>query len=238
VISDDHTTNQLSLSTSSLDGRQTLHPIAVSSGRAAPTHPNSLPLSDCVVWSEAGRYVITGNHWDCSVRLYRFSLLSSQTGSSNPFLKLATYTLLQSIRVHTGRVTCLAASKCQSVLASGSEDCTILLWTMCMDDSLGDTVYIAEHPLRVLTGHDSPVICVAINQKMNICVSCSSQPMCLVHRLHDGQLVRKIIFSPAPHSVPTCVLISPLGYLVFGCQATTNTVSCDYVWFQRLIVVD
>jgi hypothetical protein len=44
VISDDHTTNQLSLNMSSVDGRLTLHPIAVSAGRAIRTHPNSVPL--------------------------------------------------------------------------------------------------------------------------------------------------------------------------------------------------
>lgn len=167
VVASDHTTHQLVLT---CKDQVSLHPLAVTSASTdlggSPTHPNSPTMPNAVAWSASGRYVITGNHWDGSVRFYRFGSLSSQAGGSNPFLKLAAYSLLQCLRTHEGRVVSVSLSPCQRLLACGSSDCTVSLWKVSLDDGFSRVPHIEERPSSILVGHDSSVVCVAINSDM------------------------------------------------------------------------
>lgn len=86
--------------------------------------------------------------------------------------------IVQIIFGHYGVVTCLARSECNITsdcyIASGSEDCTVLLWhwnarAQCIVGE-GDQ----PTPRAVLTGHDQPVNCVVISAELGLVISGST----------------------------------------------------------------
>ena len=86
--------------------------------------------------------------------------------------------IVQIVFGHFGLVTCLARSECNITsdcyIASGSEDCTVLLWHW--NARAQSIVGEAEMPTprAVLTGHDQPVSCVVISAELGLVLSGSS----------------------------------------------------------------
>jgi len=79
---------------------------------------------------------------------------------------------------HYGVVTCLSRSECNITsdcyIASGSSDCTILLWHW---NARSQTIVgEGDHPTprATLTGHEQPVTSVAISAELGLVVSASS----------------------------------------------------------------
>lgn len=116
----------------------------------------------------------SGGHWDHSMRV-----TSVETGR-----------LIQTITLHSDVVTCLA-SACdydQYFLASGSRDCTIMVWNgiqVGKEDPLGKP--------QILYGHDDTVNSVAINAQLNIVVSGSNDGTIIIHSLRDFTYIRSIV---------------------------------------------
>ncbi len=97
---------------------------------------------------------------------------------------------------HYGVVTCLARSECNinsdCYVASGSEDCTVLLWhwnarSQSVVGEGGEGHRPA--PRAVLTGHDAPVRCVVISAELGLVLSGSEDGPILVHTTF-GDLLR------------------------------------------------
>ena len=107
------------------------------------------------------RFLIVCGFWDNSFRVF-----ATETAK-----------IAQIIFGHYGVVTCLARSECNITsdcyIASGSSDCTVLLWhwNSRTQSIVGD----GDHPTprATLTGHEQPVSCVAISAEMGLVVSSS-----------------------------------------------------------------
>ena len=88
-------------------------------------------------------------------------------------------------------MTCLARSECNITsdcyIASGSEDCTVLLWHW--NARAQSIVGEAEHPTprAVLTGHDQPVSCVVISAELGLVISGSNGNLLLISLLIRGK---------------------------------------------------
>ncbi len=122
-----------------------------------------------------GRYLFSCGHWDWSVRV-----TSVDTGR-----------LVQTLVQHNDVVTCLALTKDfgQRWLVTGSRDCTLIVWDISLDRSLG----IVITPIRSIYGHDDTINCVAINPELDMVLSGSDDGTMMIHNLRDGKYVRSII---------------------------------------------
>lgn len=103
---------------------------------------------------------------------------------------------------HTNGVTCLAVHPNGKILASGSHDCTVIVWSN-----------------HTLAGHSAPVLCLAISPDGQTLVSGSQDQEIKVWKLSNGELLRTL----TGHSAAVCSLvISPDGQtLVSGSLDTT-----------------
>jgi WD40 repeat protein len=114
---------------------------------------------NCFVVTVDSRFILACGFWDNSFRVF--------SGDSAK--------IVQIIFGHYGVVTCLARSECNITsdcyIASGSEDCTVLLWHWnARSQSIvgeGET----PTPRAVLTGHDQPLNCVVISAELGLVIS-------------------------------------------------------------------
>ena len=118
--------------------------------------------SNCFVVTVDSRFIIACGFWDNSFRVF-----SADTAK-----------IVQIVFGHFGLVTCLARSECNITsdcyIASGSEDCTVLLWhwNARAQSIVGEAD--TPTPRAVLTGHDQPVSCVVISAELGLVLSGSS----------------------------------------------------------------
>lgn len=103
---------------------------------------------------------------------------------------------------HTNGVTCLAVHPNGKILASGSHDCTVIVWSN-----------------HTLVGHSAPVLCVAISPDGQTLVSGSQDKEIKVWNPSNGELLRTL----TGHSAPVLSLVmSPDGQtLVSGSEDNT-----------------
>jgi serine/threonine protein kinase len=103
---------------------------------------------------------------------------------------------------HTNGVTCLAVHPNGKILASGSHDCTVIVWSN-----------------HTLVGHSAPVLCVTISPDGQTLVSGSQDKEIKVWNLNNGELLRTL----TGHSAPVLSLVmSPDGQtLVSGGEDKT-----------------
>lgn len=97
---------------------------------------------------------------------------------------------------HFGIVTCLSRSECNITsdcyIASGSEDCTVLLWhwNARTQTIVGESAECPT-PRAALTGHESAITAVAVSAEMGLVVSGSRDGLVLVHTTF-GDLLRSL----------------------------------------------
>jgi WD40 repeat protein len=92
--------------------------------------------------------------------------------------------IVQIVFGHYGVVTCLSRSECNITsdcyVASGSADCTVLLWHW---NARSQTI-VGEGevptPRATLTGHEQPVTSVVISAELGLVVSGSTGELCVV----------------------------------------------------------
>ncbi|XP_033217051.1 neurobeachin-like [Belonocnema kinseyi] len=115
--------------------------------------------SNCFITTIDSRFIVACGFWDNSFRLF-----STETAK-----------IVQIIFGHYGVVTCLTRSDLNAMtdcyIASGSADCTVLLWhwnarTQAIVGE-GET----PAPRATLTGHEQPVTTVAISVELGLVVS-------------------------------------------------------------------
>jgi len=156
--------------------------------------------TNCFVVTVDSRFIISCGFWDNSFRVF-----SADTAK-----------IVQIIFGHFGLVTCLARSECNITsdcyIASGSEDCTVLLWHW--NARAQSIVGEGEHPTprAVLTGHDQPVSCVVISAELGLVISGSNDGPILVHTTF-GDLLRSLDTPPSLSS-PSNLVLSREGFVV------------------------
>ncbi|KAG8038584.1 hypothetical protein G9C98_006280, partial [Cotesia typhae] len=117
---------------------------------------------------------------------------------------------------HYGVVTCLSRSECNITsdcyIASGSADCTVLLWhwNARTQTIVGESE--APAPRATLTGHEQPVTAVVISAELGLVVSGSYYGPVLVHTTF-GDLLRSLE-PPSGFISPENIAMSREGVIV------------------------
>lgn len=95
---------------------------------------------------------------------------------------------------HYGVVTCLSRSECNITsdcyIASGSADCTVLLWHWNARTQTIVGEGEAPAPRATLTGHEQPVTAVVISAELGLVVSGSH---CTYYKLKKKRTLRESV---------------------------------------------
>lgn len=116
--------------------------------------------SNCFLTTVDSRFLMACGFWDNSFRVFATD----------------TAKIVQIVYGHFGIVTCLSRSECNITsdcyVASGSEDCTVLLWhwNARTQTIVGESAECPT-PRAALTGHESPITTVAVSAEMGLVVS-------------------------------------------------------------------
>ena len=129
------------------------------------------------------KHIIMSPFFDNSFRVY-----STETGK-----------LVQIVYGHRGIVSCLARSECNVVadfyLASGSQDCSVLLWTWnakyAQVEGNGTSSFLNPLPKLTLCGHKSTIISLLISAELGLIVSASRNTI-LIHTTSHGECITEI----------------------------------------------
>uniref|UniRef100_A0A1B0AJ54 BEACH domain-containing protein n=1 Tax=Glossina pallidipes TaxID=7398 RepID=A0A1B0AJ54_GLOPL len=156
--------------------------------------------SNCFVTTVDSRFLIACGFWDNSFRVF-----STETAK-----------IVQIVFGHFGVVTCLARSECNITsdcyIASGSADCTVLLWHWnARTQSIvgeGDV----PTPRTTLTGHEQAVTSVVISAELGLVVSGSTNGPVLIHTTF-GDLLRSLD-PPFDFNSPELIAMSREGFIV------------------------
>ncbi|XP_043473809.1 neurobeachin isoform X2 [Leptopilina heterotoma] len=158
--------------------------------------------SNCFITTIDSRFIVACGFWDNSFRVF-----STETAK-----------IVQIIFGHYGVVTCLTRSDLNAMtdcyIASGSADCTVLLWhwNARTQTIVGEGETPA--PRATLTGHEQPVTAVAISVELGLVVSGSHYGPVLVHTTF-GDLLRSLE-APNGFSSPENLAISREGLVVIN----------------------
>ncbi|KAF4531789.1 hypothetical protein B566_EDAN011825 [Ephemera danica] len=156
--------------------------------------------SNCFVTTVDSRFLVACGFWDNSFRVF-----ATETAK-----------IVQIVYGHYGVVTCLSRSECNITsdcyIASGSGDCTVLLWHW---NARTQTI-VGEGeiptPRATLTGHEQPVLSVVISAELGLVVSGSQNGPVLVHTTF-GDLLRSLEPAAGAHS-PENIAMSREGLIV------------------------
>ncbi|KZC14375.1 Neurobeachin, partial [Dufourea novaeangliae] len=156
--------------------------------------------SNCFVTTVDSRFLVACGFWDNSFRVF-----STETAK-----------IVQIVFGHYGVVTCLSRSECNITsdcyIASGSADCTVLLWHWNARTQTIVGEGEAPAPRATLTGHEQPVTAVVISAELGLVVSGSYCGPVLVHTTF-GDLLRSLE-APNGFSSPENIAMSREGVIV------------------------
>ncbi|XP_025991143.1 neurobeachin isoform X3 [Solenopsis invicta] len=156
--------------------------------------------SNCFVTTVDSRFLVACGFWDNSFRVF-----STETAK-----------IVQIVFGHYGVVTCLSRSECNITsdcyIASGSADCTVLLWHWNARTQTIVGEGEAPAPRATLTGHEQPVTAVVISAELGLVVSGSHYGPVLVHTTF-GDLLRSLE-APNGFSSPENIAMSREGIIV------------------------
>ncbi|XP_011054395.1 PREDICTED: neurobeachin isoform X5 [Acromyrmex echinatior] len=156
--------------------------------------------SNCFVTTVDSRFLVACGFWDNSFRVF-----STETAK-----------IVQIVFGHYGVVTCLSRSECNITsdcyIASGSADCTVLLWHWNARTQTIVGEGEAPAPRATLTGHEQPVTAVVISAELGLVVSGSHYGPVLVHTTF-GDLLRSLE-APNGFSSPENIAMSREGVIV------------------------
>jgi WD40 repeat protein len=103
-------------------------------------------------------------------------------------------TLMQHLRQHKGRITCISLGRDERTLVTGSSDCTLLVWQLEYEEAANKIAgllqegktYVKSEPRHRLRGHEDEVVAVAVQSELDVCVSVSARGLVLLHSLRKG----------------------------------------------------
>ncbi|XP_037030161.1 neurobeachin isoform X5 [Bradysia coprophila] len=156
--------------------------------------------SNCFVTTVDSRFLLACGFWDNSFRVF-----STETAK-----------IVQIIYGHFGVVTCLSRSECNITsdcyIASGSSDCTVLLWhwNARTQSIVGEGE--VPTPRATLTGHEQAVTSVVISAELGLVVSGSINGPVLIHTTF-GDLLRSLD-APSDFYSPEIITMSREGFIV------------------------
>ncbi|CAO1410709.1 unnamed protein product [Diamesa hyperborea] len=156
--------------------------------------------ANCYVTTVDSRFLIACGFWDNSFRVF-----STETAK-----------IVQIVFGHFDVVTCLSRSECNITsdcyIASGSADCTILLWhwNARTQSIVGEGE--VPTPRATLTGHEQAVTSVVISAELGLVVSGSINGPVLVHTTF-GDLLRSLE-APSDFLSPEIITMSREGFIV------------------------
>jgi neurobeachin-like protein 1/2 len=149
---------------------------------AAPFSP-VIDIKSCLfVVSHDAKFIISGAHWDWSLRVY--SLLKSK--------------MITSIIHHTDIITCVALDSTGLVLVTGSRDTTCVIWHLSFDDYRTMNTSTEQDssslllPTVTLYGHTAEVTCLAVSMELDLTVSGSLDGTCNIHTVQHGVYLRTL----------------------------------------------
>jgi WD40 repeat protein len=143
------------------------------------------------VLSPNNKLLVTCGHWDNSFRV--FSIERGRQLARNDH--------------HNDIVTCMALDRVGTGehLITGSRDTTCVVWRFASNE-------VYEHPLQILYGHDSEVMCVDISTELDMAVSGAKDGTCIIHTVGRGHYMHTLLPRKERHR---CVVnhahISSLG---------------------------
>ena len=166
----------------------------------------SLVTPQHVLFSCDGKLLFEVNNWDDSLRVY-----AVQSAINTEQLKLGlkdrsaafgslSCTLMQHLRQHKGRITCISLGKDERTLVTGSSDCTLLVWQLEYEEAANKIAgllqegktYVRGEPRHRLRGHEDEVVAVAVQSELDVCVSVSARGLVLLHSLMKGWFLLRI----------------------------------------------
>ncbi|CAH1159867.1 unnamed protein product [Phaedon cochleariae] len=156
--------------------------------------------SNCFVTTVDSKFLIACGFWDNSFRVFAAD----------------TAKIVQIVFGHYGVVTCLSRSECNITsdcyVASGSADCTVLLWHWNARTQTVVGEGETPTPRATLTGHEQPVSSVVISAELGLVVSGSYHGPVLVHTTF-GDLLRSLD-PPSSFVSPENIAMSREGVIV------------------------
>ncbi|XP_065829708.1 lipopolysaccharide-responsive and beige-like anchor protein isoform X2 [Oscarella lobularis] len=177
-----------------------------------PLDQSLTPSAACFAPTGDHRHILACGYWDNSFKCFAFD-----TGR-----------LIQSVFGHRAVVSCLAYSprygppgtpaavSGDGVVATGSRDTTVLVWRwsassqrIAADD--GDDGNAT--PRAILTGHEHPIVCVAVSGTHGLVASGSQGGICLLHAT-SGDLLRSLT-TPTGLTRPHLAAFGCDGQVVF-----------------------
>lgn len=157
--------------------------------------PGAKVHSRLFVLSSDGKFLVSGGHWDNSVRAY--SLLRSKQ--------------VAHVILHKDVVTSLATDNCGMYLMTGSRDTTCIIWEL---NQLGSGSFLPDKPFQILCGHDSEVTCVAVITELDMALSGSKDGTVNVHSVREGHFLHTLRL---PGDLPEQVALLSASHLGFIC---------------------
>ncbi|XP_065158028.1 neurobeachin isoform X5 [Atheta coriaria] len=158
--------------------------------------------SNCFVTTVDSKFLVACGFWDNSFRVF-----STETAK-----------IVQIVFGHYGVVTCLSRSECNITsdcyIASGSADCTVLLWHWNARTQTIVGEGEVPTPRATLTGHEQPVTAVVISAELGLVVSGSTNGPVLVHTTF-GDLLRSLD-APTGFNSPGNIAMSREGVIVIN----------------------
>ena len=181
----------------------------------------SLVTPNHVLFSNDGKLLFEVNNWDDSLRVY-----AVQSNINTEQLKLGlkdksasfgslTCTLMQHLRQHKGRITCVSLGRDDRTLVTGSTDCTLLVWQLESEEAANKIAgllqegktYVRSEPKHRLRGHEDEVVAVAVQSELDVCVSVSARGLVLLHSLRKGWFLLRIRV-PTAHELRAAIIAS------------------------------
>ena len=142
-------------------------------------------------------------------------------------------TLMQHLRQHKGRITCISLGRDERTLVTGSSDCTLLVWQLEYEEAANKIAgllqegktYVKSEPRHRLRGHEDEVVAVAVQSDLDVCVSVSARGLVLLHSLRKGWFLLRI-------RVPT---VHELRMAAIAAAASTDEVPEESVGMEELV---
>ncbi|KAG0411076.1 hypothetical protein HPB47_011819 [Ixodes persulcatus] len=162
--------------------------------------PGAKVHSRLFVLSSDAKFLVSGGHWDNSVRAY--SLLRGKQ--------------VAQVILHKDVVTSLAMDSCGMYLMSGSRDTTCILWELNQQATSGS--FLPNKPFQTLCGHDDEVTCVAVVTELDMALSGSKDGTVNVHSVREGHFLHTLrLPGDSPEQV-ALLTVSHLGFIcIHGC---------------------
>uniref|UniRef100_A0A6B2L2B5 Neurobeachin beta-propeller domain-containing protein n=1 Tax=Arcella intermedia TaxID=1963864 RepID=A0A6B2L2B5_9EUKA len=146
-----------------------------------------------------GDSILSGGHWD------DFLLCGNVVSGA----------VISQIGEHKDVVSCMGISDDGTILATGSLDCTCLIWETSSFDQKTLTRDELPKPKLILYGQDRPINCVDVSTDLDLVITGSSDGVCILYELSKGSFLRTLKHQDPVHLVK----LSTQGVIVTYCES-------------------